>query len=419
MKLLRALQFSFALIFLVALAIFVRPFSLCAQTSLPSHPTAAGVLTLAPNQPPPERAYPSLHLPAGLDVTYLGMFSPDAVYRKVGSIETGEDIAPASHEPDSEVPPWMLLSQERTVDSAEPPARAQAVHRYPSAPALVRNHFLTYIYGHPSVVNGPQHVTTDSRQRLVVSDPGATAVHVLDPRGKTSFRVMTGKGRRIRVPGGVAVDSAGNIYVADPDRGMVAVLDGHGSFVRYIGSYHGEPQYARPTGIAIDRLRQRLFLVDTPRNMIFELTLDGKEIRKAGKGRDSTGTTEFDFPTDIAYSKDRVFVLDRWGSRVQVFDVNLNPVAKFDLKRAADPKQYRDNGLSVDQSGNVYVSSFGTSTVQVYSPDGKLRAVFGRSGAKTGEFSAPGGLWIDATDTLYVADAGNGRIQLFQIGKRK
>jgi DNA-binding beta-propeller fold protein YncE len=165
----------------------------------------------------------------------------------------------------------------------------------------------------------------------------------------------------------------------------------------------------------MDPRNQHLLLVDTPRNLVFELDLEGHEVKRAGKNRDGTGTVEFDLPTDIAVNRDRIFVLDRSGSRIQVLDAGLNLVAKFDLPRGQDPRQDRENGLSVDADGNIYIASHRTSIVRVYSSGGRLLASFGQSGTRVGEFAAPEGLWVDSANRLYVADSGNGRVQLFQL----
>ena len=142
----------------------------------------------------------------------------------------------------------MLLSNERVVENLEPPAHAEAAPQSPARVAELRNRFVTYAYGRPSVLSAPAHVATDSRQRLIVSDPHGDAVHVLDPAGKTSFRIVTGKGYRLHQPAGVAVDADDNIYVADSERGMIAVFDRSGNFVRYIGNFKGENEYESPRG---------------------------------------------------------------------------------------------------------------------------------------------------------------------------
>ena len=206
MKLLRATQFAFML----SLAVGQLLGSGSAQ-SVPDIPAAASSalkVSQVPAAPLPGRAYPRVHLWNNEALTYLGMFSPDAIYRSTSKLTSstgyapGEGIPPAttlnqglSH---SEVPASMLLWNERPVESFVPPAHAQAVARAPSRVAEARNRFITYAYGRPSVLHAPKYVASDSQQRLIVSDPAGYAVHVLDPGGKTSFRIVAGKDQTIR-----------------------------------------------------------------------------------------------------------------------------------------------------------------------------------------------------------------------------
>jgi hypothetical protein len=44
-----------------------------------------------------------------------------------------------------------------------------------------------------------------------------------------------------------------------------------------------------------------------------------------------------------------------------------------------------------------------------------LMGTFGQSGNRIGEFSAPGGLWVDASNRIYIADTANARVQVYQI----
>ena len=423
MKLLRATQFASVTGVLVVLALGHN----FAQT-MPSPPVAAAPVTTV-LQPSGAilhaRAFPSIQLWSDEVLTYVGMFSPDAVFRApsrfthTSGYSPGEGILPAAlpgeqgqHE---EVPPSMLISNERVVENLEPPAIARATGHAPTRLGETRNRFVTYAYGRPSVLHAPQHIATDSKQRLILSDPMGGAVHVLDPTGKTSFRIVCGKGHRLHEPAGVAVDADDNIYVADSARGMLVVFDQNGGFVRYIGNYEGENEYDSPRGIAIDRQAARLYLVDTPRNLVFVLDLTGKVLKRLGKYRDGTGVGKFDNPTDVAVNHGHVFVLDSRGSRVQIVDPQYNMAGSFNLPRGYKPELEEQDGLGSDQQGNVYVTSFSGSLVRVFRQDGDAIASFGQVGRRVGEFAGPAGVWIDSANRLYVADSGNGRVQLFQL----
>src|SRR5271169_3194772 len=423
MTLLRATEF--VSVVCLSIALMLGPgFS----QSIPAAPTAATSTVTVQRQvevQQPARAYPHIRLWGGQELTYVGMFSPDATYRKksrvaeVSGYTPGEGIpaAPSSELPlqHGKIPASWMLPNERVVENLEPPAHAAAVAQASSRAAETRNRFVTYAYGRPSVLHAPTHVVTDSQQRLIVSDPAGNAVLVLDPNGKTSFRILSGEGRRLQQPAGVAVDADDSIYVADSARGMVLVFDHYGNFLRYIGDYQGEPQYASPHGIAIDRKAGRLYLVDSPRNLVFMLDLTGKVLKRVGKFRDGTGVGEFDEPTDIAINRNRVFVLDAAGGRVQAVDSDCNLLGSFNLPRSRIRQLNRENGLGADQQGNVYISSFHGSVIRVFSPDGLPLASIGQLGHRAGEFANPNGLWIDPANRLYVADSGNGRIQLFEL----
>ena len=358
------------------------------------------------------RAFPRIQLWNRETLSYLGVFNPDAVYhsrsRFNGQYETQRSGAPAS----------MLLSNERTIEALTPPMHAQAMLHYPSGVGELRNRFITYAYGRPAVLAAPRHIATDSQQRLIISDPNINAVHVLDPMGHISFRIITGKGYRLLHPAGVAVDADDNIYVADSERGMIAVFDPNGGFLHYIGDYKGENDYQSPQAIAIDRKAGRLYLVDTPRNLVFVLDLTGRVLRRVGIYHDGSGTGKFTDPTDIVVSHNHVYVLDNSGTRIQILDLQCGFQASFDLPHGSDTRVSRENGLGIDLQGNIYISLSASSLIQVYNQNGIRLTTFGQSGQRLGEFLAPKGLWVDSTDRLYVADTGNVRVQIFQLQRK-
>src|SRR5208283_2326204 len=116
----------------------------------------------------------------------------------------------------------------------------------------------------------PYGITTDSRGRIIVADPGAMAVHIFDFDKKKYHRLEGGKGEDFLSPIGVAVDAQDNIYVTDSLSGKVFVFDADGKFRRFVGSVaKNEGFFKRATGIAIDQKQGELFVTDTLRDKIF------------------------------------------------------------------------------------------------------------------------------------------------------
>ena len=101
----------------------------------------------------------------------------------------------------------------------------------------------------------PYSIATDSRGRIIVTDPGAEGVHVFDfTQHKYKFIQRQGKGRdSMLTPQCVAVDAQDNVYVTDSDSGEIFVFEASGKYLQTIGRLKGgEGYFKRPTGIAVD-----------------------------------------------------------------------------------------------------------------------------------------------------------------------
>ncbi|MEM9413551.1 MAG: hypothetical protein AAGA30_20755, partial [Planctomycetota bacterium] len=73
-----------------------------------------------------------------------------------------------------------------------------------------------------------------------------------------------------------------------------------------------------------------------------------------------------------------------------------------------------------DSKGNYYVSEYGDyDRIQKFSPDGEFLLQWGGRGSENGEFLRPQGLAVDELDRVWVADASNHRIQVFDANGEK
>jgi len=375
------------------------------------------------------RALSGSGLCCGSAVHFLGEYCSDGKFRtstrfyrdNVGGRDSHPGFSRAWSRP-SEVPDFIDLHPgERVEENYEPPAHAVKPARRKSLLALLRDDIVTFAYGHERILLAPHHVTVDSRGRILIVDPNIRAVHILG--NGNSVRIEGGPRRRLLLPNGIAVDAADNIYIADSERGLVLVYTPDGKFLRYIGKRGNESLFHYPTAIAIDRNSGRLFLLDTPRHLLFVLDLEGNilkligrpRLHAIGRVRDEAIPMDLDYPTEIAIGNDELVLVDSANSRVHVMDLQCKPVAQFSIRAVPSPPIMGDVGLGVDLTGNIYVSNITDSDIRIYGRDGTLLGSFGRNGMEVGEFNSPAGLFVDRGNRLYVADTNNSRVQVFQL----
>jgi DNA-binding beta-propeller fold protein YncE len=246
-----------------------------------------------------------------------------------------------------------------------------------------------------------------------------------DPAGK--LLASFGAGMFV-FPHGIAVDPDGNVWVADADgkngKGhQVVKFSPTGKVLLTLGKA-GMPGDApgffnRPSGVAIAR-NGDVFIADghggDSNARVVKFSKAGKFL--AAWGKKGTASGEFDTPHAIAVdSQERVYVADRANSRIQVFDAN----GKF----LADWKQFgRPSGVYIDAKDTIYVADSQTTDQSGCTPDpGCRRGIrIGNAGDGTvkyfiprpaGDQVGPEGVSADAQGTVYGASNEGKRIERF------
>jgi len=258
----------------------------------------------------------------------------------------------------------------------------------------------------------PYGIAVDSQGRIIVTDPGASLVHIFDFTRQKYQKLEGSRKEDFKTPIGLALDANDNIYVADAELGKVFVFDAHGKFQRYIGDIKGEGYFKRPTGIAVDSARNRLYVTDTLRNAIFTTDLEGNILGSFGKRGEGNG--EFNYPTEIIVRNEDLIVVDAMNFRVQIFDRQGNFRDKFGQLGTVTGTMFRSKGLALDSEGDLYIADAFQDVVQVFNRQGELLYFFGRNGTAAAEFQLPTGVSIDRQDKVYVVDSFNRRVEVFQ-----
>lgn len=219
----------------------------------------------------------------------------------------------------------------------------------------------------------------------------------------------------LKAPFGVAVDDQDAVYVADSLLRLVRVFDADGKFLRDITHESLE----RPTGIAIDAARHRLYVADSSRSKsehhaILLFDLNGTYQRAIGKQGSQPG--EFFFPTYLTVDPaGNLYVTDTLNGRLQVFNAEGAYLKTIGERGDAYGMFDKPKGVALDAFGNVYVADSGWSNVQIFNQRGEVLLFFGGRGHFPGLLFNPTGIAIDRNNRIYVADAFNGRVGIYQL----
>ncbi len=303
---------------------------------------------------------------------------------------------------------------------------------------------------------------TDSQGAVTTSSAIAIAVGTAPPPTASSYTFTTlaglagtsgnadgtGSAARFNYPGGVAVDSAGNVYVADSWNSTIrkitpggvvstlAGLAGNGGTTDGTGS---AARFSTPGGVAVDS-SGNVYVADGSNQTIRKITPAGVVSTLAGLlyfmgGADGTGSAaRFNFPADVAVdSTGNVYVAD--GSNHKIRKITPGGVVTtlagmtqvFGGSADGTGSAARFNapqGVAVDSQGNVYVADYRNHTMRKITPEGgvgTLAGLAGNSGSTDGTGSAarfyyPRGVAADSNGNIYVADSANHTIRKITPG---
>ena len=248
----------------------------------------------------------------------------------------------------------------------------------------------------------------------VAGAAGLTAVRPAQAQtGDPSSSVIVGPGTadgQLNQPAGVAVDAAGNVYVADTYNHRVQKFDRDGAPLDVWGGRGVDPgTFDYPQGIAIggDGL---VYVADTDNHRIQKFSRDGDLLGVLGAQGPNPG--QLSRPRGVAAdASGTVYVLDTGNGRVQKFDRGGALLAKWGTTGTGATQFNGPSGIALDRAGNVLVADTSNNQVKTFSPAGALLGVIGFTGDGPGQFLEPRGVFVDADGNIWVADSGNDRIQ--------
>ena len=250
----------------------------------------------------------------------------------------------------------------------------------------------------------PNGIALDSAQNLYVADPVNQTVTKWSQTGQLlltigyNFNVATG-GLQVAYPNGVAVDSSGNIWVSDTSNNLIIKFSSTGAFISQLTTA-GSTVLNQPRGLWIDASGNlwaalsgsaqivEFFGVAAPSasSVVYSSTAAYLLYNPYGVCTDSSGNI---YIADYSSAANRVLKISTTGSLLQTFTGLSTP-----------------QGVAVDSAGNVYVANNGNSTVVKFNAAGSIVAIYG--GGNLGpNLIYPYAVALDSSNNIYISDTSN------------
>ena len=257
--------------------------------------------------------------------------------------------------------------------------------------------------------------------------------------GGSDFKDGPATNDYLSYPTGVAVDSAGNLYIAEwasnqvrkVSNGVITTVAGGGSSLGDNGPATSA-QLSHPGGIAVDSAGN-LYIADQGNGRIREVsngvitTLAGNGTQGFSGDNGPAASAQLSYPSDVALdSVGNLYIVDTGNVRVRKVSNGVITTFAGDgtagsiNNPAASARFAMPVGIAVDLAGNLYIAESGNRLIREIS-NGVVTTVAGNgvdgySGddgpATSAALSGPTGVAIDRTGRIYIADSENSRIRL-------
>jgi len=298
--------------------------------------------------------------------------------------------------------------------------------------------------------NSPSGVVVDSAGNVFVGDsscirkvtPDGVVTTLAGLAGTGGHADGTGSAARFNIATGVAVDSAGNVFVADTDNSTIREVTPEGVVTTLAGVWGGygcedgtgsAASFAWPYGVAVDSAGN-VYVAAANCSTIREVTPMGVVTTLAGQaGRvgsaDGTGTNAlFHSPYGVAVDgTGNLYVADTVNNtirKVTPFGTNWVVTTMAGLAQVSGSvdgtgSAARFNepfGVAVDGRGNVFVADTGNNTIRMVTPGGVVTTLAGLTGTRgTNDGAGGAALFVNPTSVAvdsvgYVFVADNARV---------
>jgi len=230
-----------------------------------------------------------------------------------------------------------------------------------------------------------------------------------------AFTILTNAATGAIWPTSLGSDTNGNLYVSGVGR-VLEFSAGGDLLTQWGSSGTGAGQFSYPGGFACNSAHE-LFVTDSYNDRVQKFTAGGVFLEQWGIHGTNAG--QFDYPVGIGVdSDDNVYVVDSNNNRVQKFTRYGNFISKWGTIGEGPGQLDFPEALAVDAGNNVYVTDSGITNpasyrVQRFATDGTYQLGWYAHGSNAAGYGQMGGIVVDLSNNVYVADAANNLIQKY------
>jgi sugar lactone lactonase YvrE len=307
-------------------------------------------------------------------------------------------------------------------------------------------------------LQSPSGIAMDAAGNLFIADKFNQVVRKVTSDGRIETVAGTGtygsKGEGVPAtsanladPGGVAVDAAGNLYIADSCNSTIRKVGTNGIITTFASGFNFCYSYyyyyyydyfypAATVGMVFDAAGN-LYVTDTFNNRIQKITPGGVKSVAAGSGLYGFSgdggqaiAASLAAPTGVAVdAAGNLFIADTDNSRIRKVGLNgvITTVAGTnsvgfvgDGGPASSAQLSYPTSVALDASGNLFIGDSGNARVRQFAPNGIITTVAGNGSfnfagdggsATNASFFSVSGIAVDTIGNLYVSDSSNNRIR--------
>ncbi len=241
----------------------------------------------------------------------------------------------------------------------------------------------------------PSGIAVDSAGNWYIADTSNNRIRMVTPAGVISTIAGTGDPSQLNAPLAITLDSSNNLYIADTGNNVVRELTPTGTMTTIASELND------PVSVAVDG-QGSVYIADSGNNRIVQLTAAGT----------ASTFAKIDGPLAVAVDASGNIVV---ADTTQIWTLASDGTASSLIGGLTSP-----SGLAFASDGSLLIADTGANVIRQLDTSGVLTVIAGTGSAGlsgdgglalAAQLNAPGGVAMGANGTILIADSGNNRIR--------